>query len=199
MIHHHLTTALRVAVNYYLDADNQASTIAQLYAPAHDESALIQIIEELRNAPPKVIPHATAGAQKLPLIVAQQLSRAVIHRPLGGHSGGLEQSISRQTAMIEIMAAGVEVTETLSQMVVLALHALRSDFLRNGYLSFQFEDVAELAPQEQLAAEELGVFVRRVNISAMLHDTASRHSFSTDEIIGTLTLNLSPLGRVRPI
>lgn len=199
MIHHHLTTALRAALNYYLDAANQAQTLEHLYNTAHDDATLIKILAELREKSPKVIPHATAGAQSLPLVVCQQMSRNVIHRPLGGSALGVEQTISNQTAQIELMTAGAEATEVLGQLIITALHALRKDFISNGYLTFQFENVAELAPQELLAAEELGVFVRRLTISAMMHDSAGANLFSPDEVIGTLSLGLSPQGRVTPI
>jgi hypothetical protein len=199
MIHHHLTTALRAALNYYLDAANQAQTLEHLYNTAHDDATLIKILAELREKSPKVIPHATAGAQSLPLVVCQQMSRNVIHRPLGGSALGVEQTISNQTAQIELMTAGAEATEVLGQLVITALHALRKDFISNGYLTFQFETIAELAPQELLAAEELGVFVRRLTISAMMHDSAGVNLFSPDEVIGTLSLGLSPQGRVTPI
>lgn len=199
MIHHHLTTALRAALNYYLDAANQAQTLEHLYNTAHDDATLIKILAELREKSPKVIPHATAGAQSLPLVVCQQMSRNVIHRPLGGSALGVEQTISNQTAQIELMTAGAEATEVLGQLVITALHALRKDFISNGYLTFQFETIAELAPQELLAAEELGVFVRRLTISAMMHDSAGVNLFSPDEVIGTLSLGLSPQGRVTPL
>lgn len=199
MIHHHLTTALRAALNYYLDAANQAQTLEHLYNPAHDDATLIKILAELREKSPKVIPHATAGAQSLPLVVCQQMSRNVIHRPLGGSALGVEQTISNQTAQIELMTAGAEATEVLGQLIITALHALRKDFISNGYLTFQFENIAELAPQELLAAEELGVFVRRLTITAMMHDSAGVNLFSPDEVIGTLSLGLSPQGRVTPI
>jgi hypothetical protein len=199
MIHHHLTTALRAALNYYLDAANQAQTLEHLYNPAHDDATLIKILAELREKTPKVVPHATAGAQSLPLVVCQQMSRNVIHRPLGGSALGVEQTISNQTAQIELMTAGAEATEVLGQLIITALHALRKDFIANGYLTFQFENIAELAPQELLAAEELGVFVRRLTISAMMHDSAGVNLFSPDEVIGTLSLGLSPHGRVTPI
>jgi hypothetical protein len=160
---------------------------------------LIKILAELREKSPKVIPHATAGAQSLPLVVCQQMSRNVIHRPLGGSALGVEQTISNQTAQVELMTAGAEATEVLGQLIITALHALRKDFLSNGYLTFMFENIAELAPQELLAAEELGVFVRRLTISAMMHDSAGVNLFSPDEVIGTLSLGLSPQGRVTPI
>lgn len=199
MIHHHLTTALRAALNYYLDAANQAQTLEHLYNTAHDDATLIKILAELREKSPRVIPHATAGAQSLPLVVCQQMSRNVIHRPLGGSALGVEQTISNQTAQVELMTAGAEATEVLGQLVITALHALRKDFISNGYLTFQFENIAELAPQELLAAEELGVFVRRLTISAMMHDSAGVNLFSPDEVIGTLSLGLSPQGRVTPL
>jgi len=97
------------------------------------------------------------------------------------------------------MTAGAETAEVLSQIVITALHALRKDFIANGYLTFQFENIAELAPQELLAAEELGVFVRRMNLTAMMHDSAGVDLFTPDQIVGTLSLGLSPQGRVTPL
>ena len=199
MIHHHLTTALRTSLSYYLDQANQQALLDHLYNTAHDDATLIKILQELREKAPKVIPHATAGAQALPLVVCQQMSRNVVHRPLGGSALGVEQTISTQSAQIEVMTTGAESAEVLSQIVITALHALRKDFISNGYLTFQFENIAELAPQELLAAEELGVFVRRLNISAMMHDSAGVDLFSPDLIVGTLSLGLSPQGRVTPI
>lgn len=199
MIHHHLTTALRTSLTYYLDQANQQALLDHLYNTAHDDATLIKILQELREKAPKVIPHATAGAQALPLVVCQQMSRNVVHRPLGGSALGVEQTISTQSAQIEVMTTGAESAEVLSQIVITALHALRKDFISNGYLTFQFENIAELAPQELLAAEELGVFVRRLNISAMMHDSAGVDLFTPDLIVGTLSLGLSPQGRVTPI
>ena len=199
MIHHHLTTALRTSLTYYLDQANQQALLDHLYNTAHDDATLIKILQELREKAPKVIPHATAGAQALPLVVCQQMSRNVVHRPLGGSALGVEQTISTQSARIEVMTAGAETAEVLSQIVITALHALRKDFIANGYLTFQFENIAELAPQELLAAEELGVFVRRMNLTAMMHDSAGVDLFTPDQIVGTLSLGLSPQGRVTPL
>ena len=154
MIHHHLTTALKASLDYYLEPANEQSWLDHLYNPSHDDQLLLKALSELRADPPKVIPHATAGVQGLPLIVCQQLNRSVIHRPLGGSALGLEQTISTQSAQVEIMATGSELTEILAQTVVTALHALRKEFISNGYLTFQFDQIAELAPQEQLAAGE---------------------------------------------
>lgn len=199
MIHHHLTTALRTSLAYYLDQANQQALLDHLYNTAHDDATLIKILQELREKAPKIIPHATAGAQALPLVVCQQMSRTVVHRPLGGSALGVEQTISTQSARIEVMTAGAETAEVLSQIVITALHALRKDFIANGYLTFQFENIAELAPQELLAAEELGVFVRRMNLTAMMHDGAGVDLFTPDQIVGTLSLGLSPQGRVTPL
>jgi len=199
MIHHHLTTALRTSLAYYLDQANQQALLDHLYNTAHDDATLIKILQELREKAPKIIPHATAGAQALPLVVCQQMSRTVVHRPLGGSALGVEQTISTQSARIEVMTAGAETAEVLSQIVITALHALRKDFIANGYLTFQFENIAELAPQELLAAEELGVFVRRMNMTAMMHDSAGADLFTPDQIVGTLSLGLSPQGRVTPL
>ena len=77
------------------------------------------------------------------------------------------------------------------------LQTSRADFLGAGYVSFQIDQQEELAPVEELAAEELGAFLRRISVSAMLQEDALR-SGGFDPVIGTLKLALAPDGGVSP-
>jgi len=197
MIHHHLITALNAGLNLYLDPNNQAEWRELLSDTAHDDSLLDRIYNELVNDRPQVRPHASAGTAQMPLIVVQKLSRNVVHRPLGGTANGKESTISRQEAKIEVMAAGSDVCDVLSQTVYKILQGFRSDFLANGYLSYMMSSLDELDAHELLAAEELGIFIQRLSLEAMIQDESA--TIRPDTLLGPLTLALAPEGRVRAI
>ena len=197
MIHHHLVTAINGGLSLYLDQNNQASWLDLMSDTAHDDSFLIRVYNELIQDKPQVRPYASAGTAKLPLIVAQQLSRNVRHRALGGTANGQESIISQQEARIEIMAPEPDVCDVLSQTVYKIIQGLRKDFLVNGYISFMINSIDELAPHESLAAEELGVFVRRISISAMIQEDSA--TIRPDITLGTLTIGFAPSGRGQPI
>ena len=85
MIHHHLTTALRTSLTYYLDQANQQALLDHLYNTAHDDATLIKILQELREKAPKIIPHATAGAQALPAAAEGGRIRVHMEHDLENH------------------------------------------------------------------------------------------------------------------
>lgn len=197
MIHHHLVTALNSGLSIYLDQNNQAAWLDLMSDTAHDDNYLIRVYNEIIQHKPQVKPYAAAGTASLPLVVAQQLSRNVRHRPLGGTANGKESIISQQEAKIEIMAGAADVCDVLSQTVYKIIQGLRKDFLANGYLSFMINSIDELAPHESLAAEELGIFVRRISLEAMIQEGSA--TIRPDTVLGTLTIGLAPQGKVRPI
>ena len=92
------------------------------------------------------------------------------------------------------MAKGADEAEILATTVLRSLQQARGDFLANGYIYFSIESIDELNPQEQLAAEELGVFVRRLSISAQIQEDVAR--LFEDPTLGTLSLGLAPSGKV---
>ena len=194
MIHRHLLTALHAALNTYLDLANENTTLTALDAISIDVDSTRRTLAQLRASPPQLQVHAKAGTFQPPLITAQQLSRNVTNRPLGHTSLGEESVISRQQARVEVIARTDEEVELLADLVMRSLQQARHDFIKNGYLYYQIEGLDELAPVEQLAAEELGIFIRRLTVSAMIQEDVARiYSAPT---LGTLTLGLSPTGRV---
>lgn len=197
MIHRHLLTALHSALNYYLDAANEAEAIAALDATSYGVDSLRRTLSKLRATPPSLRVHAQAGTAQPPLVVAQQLSRRVTDRPLGHNASGEETAISKQDARLEVFAKTDEEAELLADLVARGLQQSRDDFLKNGYLYFTVEGLEELAPHEQLAAEELGLYVRRLSVSAMIQEDAAR--LFPPVPLGTLTFGLSPAGRVRAV
>lgn len=197
MIHRHLLTALHSALSHYLDIANEAEAIAALDATAYGEASLKRTLAKLRETPPSLRVHAQAGTAQPPLVVAQQLSRRVTDRPLGHNASGEETAISKQDARLEIFAKTDEEAEILADLVARGLQQSRSDFLSNGYLYFTVEGLEELAPHEQLTAEELGVYVRRLSVSAMIQEDAAR--LFPVAPLGPLTIGLAPEGRVRGV
>ena len=195
MMHHHILTSLKGSLNYYLTTANKNNWLALFDNTAHNDTLLSQVYTELQNNKPQLRPYAQAGTAELPVIVAQLMSRTVTDRQLGHSANGLESLISRQTVKIEIMCKGADEAEVLAVTVLRALQQARGDFLANGYLYFSVESIEELAPQEQLVAEELGVFVRRIQVSSQIQEEVAR--VFEDATLGTLSLGLAPSGRVR--
>jgi len=194
MMHHHILTSLKGSLGYYLTTANKNKWLALFDNTAHNDSLLSQVYTELQNNKPRLMPHAQAGTASLPLVVAQLMSRTVTDRPLGHSANGVESLISRQSVKIEIMCKGSDEAEILAVTVLRALQQARGDFLQNGYLYFSVDSIEELAPQEQLVAEELGVFVRRIEVSSQVQEEVAR--LFEDTTLGTLTLGLEPSGRV---
>ena len=174
MMNHHLLTAIKGALNYYLQPANQNAFLALFDDTAHDDSFLTEVLTELRTTPPQLRPYAQAGTAKLPLIVSQLLGRTVRERPLGHSFDDKENSISTQTCRIDILSKGVEITEVLSLLVYKVIMQARADFLKNGYIYFSMNSIDELTPQEELTAEEMGVYFRKIEIEAMIHEGSTR-------------------------
>ena len=197
MIHKHLLTALHAGLTFYLQAANEAVTIGALDSISVDVDELRAKLAKIRAKPPSLRVYAKAGTATPPLIVTQQTSRRVQNRPLGHSVNGVESTISRQEAKIELIAKTSEECEVLADLVRAAISQARVDFLNNGYLHLELNGLEELGPHEQLTAEELGVFVRRLTLSALIQEDVARILSSSD--LGPLTLGLSPDGRVNVI
>lgn len=194
MIHRHLLTALHASLSFYLDPANENTTVEALDSIAFGLEDLRATLAKIRTHPPALRVHAKAGTATPPLIVTQQLSRRVQERPLGHCAGGVESVISRQEARIELISRTEEECEVLADLVRAAVAQSRPDFIKNGYLYFEIGGLEELGPHEQLTAEELGVFVRRLNVSALIQEDVA--TILTESSRGPLTLALSPQGRV---
>mgnify|MGYP001560315446 CR=1 FL=1 len=194
MIHRHILTALHEYLGFYLDLANEQVAIEALKLTAQNPQTLQKTLFLLRENPPSLRIHAQGGSGGLPLIVSKLLSRRVTQRPLGHTVNEIESSISKQDGQLEVFARTSEETEVLTDLVVKCLYQSRQDFLLNGYLSYTVEGLEEITPQEELASEELGVFLRRISVSAMVQEEITR--VIPEPTLGTLTIGLIPQGRV---
>ena len=198
MIHHHALSALQPALAYYFTPANKAAWIALFSDTASNSAHLEALYTELSAQAPDLRPYAQAGLAKPPCVIAQLTARRVTDRPLGGTWNGGESLISEQSATLEILARGADEADALAQTVLKALQQARADFLRNGYIYIETGTMSELAPHETLSAEELGVYVRRLELRGRLMEGATRLG-AWDSALGPLTLGLTPSGRVQPI
>lgn len=194
MIHKHLLSTLHARLSFFLLAANEDKAIEALDNIAISQDKIKATLSKIRAHPPELREHAKAGSATPPLIVTQQLSRRVQERPLGHSVNGVESAISRQEARVELIAKTSEECEVLADLVRASLVSSREDFLKNGYLYFELGGLEELGPHEQLTAEELGVFVRRLSVNAMIQEDVARQI--APPVLGPLTLGLSPNGRV---
>jgi hypothetical protein len=174
MMHYHALSATRAALNYYLSPEGLSAWLELFSYTAHDAASLTRLHTELSAQPPQLRAYALAGNAEPPLVIAQLSDYRVMERPLGHTAGGLEATISEQSVKIEVIAKGADEAEALAFTVYSALKQARADFLANGYLSYKVENITELAPHEALAAEELGMYIRRLDMSAQIQDAIAR-------------------------
>jgi len=197
MIHHHALAALRPALSYYLTPANRAAWLELFTDTASDTTHLEALYAELSAQPPELRPYAQASLAKPPCIIAQLTARRVTDRPLGGTYNGGESLISEQSATLEILARGADEADALAHTTIKALQQARADFLQNGYIYIETGTLSELAPHETLTAEEMGIYVRRLEIRGRVMEGAARLG-AWDTTLGPLTLGLTPEGRVSP-
>lgn len=197
MIHHHALAALRPALSYYLTPANRAAWLELFTDTASDTTHLEALYAELSAQPPELRPYAQASLAKPPCIIAQLTARRVTDRPLGGTYNGGESLISEQSATLEILARGADEADALAHTTIKALQQARADFLQNGYIYIETGTLSELAPHETLTAEEMGIYVRRLEIRGRVMEGAARLG-AWDTTHGPLTLGLTPEGRVSP-
>jgi hypothetical protein len=189
MMHYHALSVIRAAVSYYLSPEGLAAWLELFSVTAHDADSLTKIHNELSAKPPQLRAYALAGNAEPPLIVAQLGDYRVTDRPLGHTAGGAEATISTQAIRLEIIAKGADEAEALAFTAYAALRQARADFLSNGYLSMSVDNITELEPHEALAAEELGMYIRRINAAAQIQDNIARLG-EWDSELGTLTAQL---------
>ena len=191
MLHLHTLAALRAALSHYFSDAGRAAWL-ELFSEA-DQTRAGRLWVELTEAPIELRTHAQAGAMKPPAVIAQLTERRVLERPLGHTAGGLEASISEQSVELEVFARGAEEAEALAYTTARALQQARGDFLKNGYIFYSLESARDLEPHEAAAAEELGLFVRRLSLRAQGHDEAARLG-EWEQIKGPLSLDIDHRG-----
>lgn len=111
------------------------------------------------------------GTAQAPLITVIPQTENVIQQVLGSF-GGRVQGETRDSYLVQ---EGVEVVlfakspdmARVYHVVARASHAIaRRPLLRAGYMSVEYTGAQPLSPEEEIAAEELGIYVRRISVSA---------------------------------
>lgn len=192
MLHLHALAALKPALSYYFSDEGQEAWL-ELNTTAQSPARALALWQELKSLQVELRPHAQAGLMKPPAIIAQLQGRRVTERPLGHTAAELEDCISELDAQLEIFTNGAEEAEALALTAWRALQQARGDFLKNGYIYLSLESISELEPHEAAAAEELGLFGRRITLRAQAHEAAARLG-AWDELKGPLTLDIEHRG-----
>ena len=193
MIHRHILSSLHAYLAHYLDPANEAAALDLVDGTSVNGAQLNKILARVRGKI-NLRTYAQAGNATPPLIVAQLQNRRAVHRPLGHTFNGGASSISKQDAQVEVLCTNNEECEILSAITAASLEAARADFVANGYLFYEVEGLDEPTPQELLASEELGIYSRKISVSAMVQESFA--PVIPPSSLGNLSLGLAPDGRV---
>lgn len=125
----------------------------------------------LANRPAKVRLAYGRGHDQFPLVVVQMQSERNTNEPLAGFGQVLDNglvedgTVVEQTLSLTVLAQTAEITRALATVVRAACFESRDLFLREGYVDFRYVGAEALLPEEELIAEDQGVFVRRLSVS----------------------------------
>jgi hypothetical protein len=112
------------------------------------------------------------GTDAAPIIVVSPLSERVTQTVLGDFDGrdaqgrGVDAYLVRETVDITIIAKSPDMTRVYHVLVRASIAIARRSLHRAGYHLVEYGGADALAPNEDLAAEEVGLFIRRVTASA---------------------------------
>ena len=112
------------------------------------------------------------GTDEAPLIVVSPLSERVTQTMLGDFDGrdaqglGVDAYLVRETLDLTIIAKSPDMTRVYHVVARAAIAIARRSLHRVGYHLVEYGGADALAPNEELAAEEVGLFIRRLTVSA---------------------------------
>jgi hypothetical protein len=138
------------------------------------ESLLQTWWQHLNDNEPKFRAAFAPGAENFPLVVVQLESESEAEKPALGQFAyrdpdtkrAVQQIIIRQTVSVTIMSNHPEITRAL-HVVCRALVSRLGPVFMKQYLDVHYSSAEDLAPDDQLMAEDLGVYVRRQRYEAI--------------------------------
>ena len=131
------------------------------------DSLLTEWHASLSAHSPEFRAHAAPGAEHFPLVVVKLEGEQLVQEPLGGvgyegDDGRLrEEMLVRQTVLLVVLSKNPELTRALHVVCRAVMQLARNSFLKAGYLDLSYEGAEELEPDEELVAEDMGMFVRK--------------------------------------
>lgn len=165
----HTIAALQNTIASYLASQEVFRT---LY-PGLATSLIDQWYATLADKYPKVRAYAAHGTDQFPLVIVQLAAERANTEPLQAFGrvlsdGRIEDgALMTQTLSITTMAGSAEIARAISVMVRAALIASRDLFLKAGYIDYRYTGAEALLPEEELIAEDMGVFMRRQSVDVV--------------------------------
>lgn len=137
------------------------------------ESLLQSWWTQLKEKEPSFRASFAPGAENFPLVVVQLESEREAERPPLGQFAyrrddgrSVQQLIVRQIVTSTIMTNHPELTRALHVVCRAIVSRLGPTFMKQ-YIDVKYDSAEDLAPDEQLVAEDLGVYVRRQRFEAI--------------------------------
>tara|TARA_A100001388_G_scaffold263942_3_gene234790 strand:+ start:1687 stop:2346 length:660 start_codon:yes stop_codon:yes gene_type:complete len=166
----HLLQGMQAGVKEYLDSE---VSFKELFKGVSDD-LLGSWFNELQRQRPTVKAAFSPGADDFPVIAVQLEAENTDtpSHPLGRYSHELddgrrvEKVLLTQRVSVTILSKHPEITRCLHVICRATATRLTKPFLK-FYDDVKFMDAADLAPDENLLAEELGIYVRRQRYEAL--------------------------------
>jgi hypothetical protein len=111
------------------------------------------------------------GTDQTPMLIVSHLSESVTQTVLGDFDsrtaeGAVDSYLIREVCEITILAKTPDMVRVYQVLARASIAIARRSLHRAGYHLVEYGGADALAPEEELAAEELGIFVRRLTYSA---------------------------------
>lgn len=169
MLDYHLIHALQAMIPKY------TASFANFAALFDGENVTTAVLTEWWNrlvaAPPEVREFAAKSASNYPALVVQLQNEGAADAPMGsGYTTNAGVKVEQQdvstSAAIEIWAGTPEMVRVFHVLVRAIVLGVRPNFQRAGYTQFNYAGVDPPTAVEEQIAEDFGVLVRRVSVSA---------------------------------
>lgn len=166
----HLLQGLQAGTAQYLDS---RESFRELFKGV-SQSLLDTWFDELNAVRPKIRASFAPGRDDFPVIAVQLETESTDNpsHPMGGFSHTLpdgrevQKILVRQIVSVTILSKHPEITRCLHILCRAAASRLTGQFLE-FYDDVKYQDAADLAPDDNLLAEELGIYVRRQRYEAL--------------------------------
>jgi len=164
----HMINALGAGFAFYRTRESE---FKGLFASVSD-SVLSDWFTEFDAHFPAFRTRNARGVDEAPLVVVSPLSERVTQTVLGDFDGrdeqgrGVDAYLVRETVDITIIAKSPDMARVYHVLIRAAIAIARRSLHRVGYHLVEYGGADALAPHEDLAAEEIGLFIRRVTASA---------------------------------
>jgi len=171
----HVLIALQNGWGPYAEPTNGPTHFARLFPAVQPELVGEWWTDLMVTNPVSFRANAAPGSDGLPVIIVQMMGERVVEEALG-HFGrkwtevdkrlDVDSFIVETDVQVGMFAKSAEIARAMFVLTRAILLRFSKEFIKTGYLSFEYVSAQELAPEEELAAQELGVYVRRQTFKA---------------------------------